>query len=99
MPETHAPYPNECREDAIRVARARTGSLRVLATERGIAVDTLRSWVRRAEIDAGRRHEGLTTEERAEVRRLRGEGRDRREEREILLQAAAGAKETGQTRG
>ena len=99
MPETHAPYPREFREEAIRLARARTGSLREVARDLDVAVETLRSWVKRADIDAGRRHDGLTTAEMEEVRRLRREVRDLREEREILKKAAAFfAKETGQTR-
>jgi hypothetical protein len=56
---------------------------------------TLRNWIRQTEIDRGER-EGLTTEEREELRRLRKENRILREEREILKKAAAFfAKEEG----
>jgi transposase len=49
----------------------------------------IRNWVRQADRDNGRRPDGLTTEEQAELRRLRRENRALREEREILKRAAA----------
>ena len=54
----------------------------------GVSGQTLRTWVKRAEIDAGRAP-GLTSEDREELRRLRRENRILREEREILKKAAA----------
>jgi transposase len=53
----------------------------------GIHVETLRLWVKRADIDTGRR-DGLTTDEKAELARLRRENRVRREERRSLKKAA-----------
>ena len=51
--------------------------------------ETLRLWLKQADVDEGKRSDGLTTEEQEEVRRLRRENRSRRAEREILNKAAA----------
>jgi len=60
------------------------------------SAQAIRNWVRQADRDDGRRSDGLTTEERDEVRRLRREVRQLREERAILSKAAAWfARETG----
>jgi transposase len=68
-----------------------------LAREFEPTAQTIRNWVVQADIDDGRR-EGLTSEEREELRRLRRENRILREEKEILAKAAAWfAEETGST--
>ena len=59
-----------------------------VARDLGITPDTLRLWVRQAEVNPARQ-EGLTTEEGTELARLRRENRILKEEREILKKAAA----------
>ena len=53
------------------------------------SAQTIRNWLRQADREDGRRTDGLTTEKREEVRRLRREVKTLREEREILKKAAA----------
>jgi transposase len=60
-----------------------------LAREFEPAAQSIRNWVAQADRDEGRREDGLTTVEREELRRLRRENRQLREEREILKKAAA----------
>jgi transposase len=50
---------------------------------------TIHNWVKQADVDAGVRSDGLTTDERAELRRLKRENKQLRMEREILKKAAA----------
>jgi len=98
MPKTHVPYPPDFRAEAVRLLRTSGKSMAQIGRELEVTTETLRQWLRQADIDDGLRHDGLTTEETEEVRRLRREVKTLREEREILLKAAAFfAKETGQT--
>jgi transposase len=84
-----APYPPEFRAEAIRLVRSGDRKLSEIADDLGVSQQSLRNWVRQADLDDGRRHDGLTTDDRAEVARLRRENRVLREERDILKKAAA----------
>jgi transposase len=69
-----------------------------LAAEFEPSEQTIRNWVAQAERDAGKRQDGLTSDEREELTRLRREIRRLREEQEILAKAAAWfARETVKT--
>ena len=89
-------YPRELRERAVRLVIEHRGeyeteyaAIRSIAAKLGIATaETLRQWVRQAEVDAGQRS-GTTSEESAEIRRLRAELKELRRANEILKAASA----------
>src|SRR2546429_7890201 len=69
---TRPPYPAEFRAEAVRLVRD-GGTLSGVARDLGVSIESLRAWSRQADVDAGRK-EGLTTEEREELTRLRRRG-------------------------
>jgi transposase len=88
MPPTKPPYPPEFRREAVQLTRTSGRSIAQVARDLGVSNQTLRNWIKQADVDTGRR-EGLTTDEREELRRLRRENRTLLQEREILKKAAA----------
>jgi transposase len=85
---TRPSYPPEFRRRMVDLARSgRTPE--ALAREFEPSAQSIRQWVRQTDLDEGRRSDGLTTEDREELVRLRRENRVLREEKEILRKAAA----------
>ena len=88
MPKSHPPYPEEFRQQILELIRAgRTPD--ELAEEFEPTAQTIRNWIKQSELDHGQRHDGLTSDEKAELSRLRKEIKQLRLEREILSKAAA----------
>ena len=88
MPRTRNPYPTEFREQL--VALVRTGrSVESLAREFEPCAATIHEWVRQVAADGGDDPSDLTSEEREELRLLRREVKQLRQERDILSKAAA----------
>lgn len=100
MPQKYSrPYPAEFRSEAVRLVREGGREVKEVAQSLGVSSESLRLWLKRTDLDAGLRKDGLTSEERKELVRLRRENRNLREDREILKKAAAFfATETRSTR-
>jgi transposase-like protein len=79
----------EQKADAVRLVKE-TGNLSQVSRDLDLTPSVLHKWCKQAEIDAGRGPEGaLTSEERAELQRLRRENRTLQMERDFLKKAAA----------
>ncbi|HKF19776.1 MAG TPA: transposase, partial [Candidatus Dormibacteraeota bacterium] len=88
-------YPPELRERAVRMVREtiaengeRFGVITRVARQLGIGPESLRNWVKQAEIDDGKRP-GVTSEERRQITELEKENRELRRANEILKSASA----------
>ncbi|SNR96720.1 transposase [Streptosporangium subroseum] len=81
-------YPPEFRRQMVELVRAGR-SPEELAKEFQPSAQSIRLWVRQADLDQGRRDDGLTSAERDELARLRRENKILREEKDILRKAAA----------
>jgi transposase len=99
VPRTRPPYPPEFRVETVRLLRSGTATIRQVSEDVGVSQQTLRNWLRQADLDDGRRNDGLTSSEQEELRRLRRRVRVLEQEREILRRAAVFfARETDQSR-
>ncbi len=81
-------YPEEFRLRAVELAQSGDKPVAQIASDLGIATSCLRRWMHQVDIDDGRRG-GLSTDDRAELVRLRRELRTAKMEVEILRRAAA----------
>jgi transposase len=88
VPRTRPAYPPEFRREAIELLRAGR-SPRELSESLGVSEQTLRNWRRQDQIDRRERDDGVTSDERAELARLRRENQRLRQERDLLKRAAA----------
>lgn len=92
---TYPKYSSEVRERAVRMVFDHAGeypsqwaAIESVAAKIGCAAQTLHTWVRQTERDAGQRP-GLTTDERERLKALERENRELRQANEILRKASA----------
>lgn len=91
---TRRSFTEQYKAEVVELCRNGGKSMAEIARDLDLTESSVRRWVAQAEIDAGHR-DGLTTDEREELTRLRRENRVLREERDILKRATAFfAKET-----
>jgi len=88
MARTRPPYPPEYKAELVRLVREEGRTPSGLAREFVPSAQSIMNWVAQAEIDDGAR-QGLSTDEKAELKRLRSENRVLRMEKDILEKAAA----------
>ena len=88
MPRTNAAYPEEFKQEAVQMVRAGRSAGDV-ASALGCSPQSVTNWVRRFELDQGIRKDGLNTEEREELKRLRRDNIRLKQERDLLKRAAA----------
>jgi transposase len=88
VPRTRPAYPSEFRREAIELLRAGRAPAE-LSESLGVSQQTLRNWRRQDQVDRRERDDGVRTDERVELARLRRENLRLRQERDLLKRAAA----------
>src|SRR5581483_1977524 len=84
MTRSHPRYAPEFRAEAIRLVREVGRSPKQPSADLGCSEASISGWLKQAEVDAGQRHDGLTTPEREELRQFRAKNRVLRMERDLL---------------
>jgi transposase len=89
QPRPRRSFTPEFKAEVVELVRQPANTVGSVARELNLTETAVREWVKRADLDQGRRADGLTTAERAEMAQLRKELREAREERDILKRAVA----------
>ena len=82
-------FTKEFKAEVVELVRQPGKTAGSVARELGLTETAVRAWAKQADIDAGLRRDGPTTEQLAELAQLRKELREAREERDILKRAVA----------
>ncbi|HMC51569.1 MAG TPA: transposase, partial [Acidimicrobiales bacterium] len=82
-------FTDEFKAEVVELVRQPGKTVGSVARDLDLTETAVRAWVKQADIDGGRRNDGLTSAERAEMAELRKDLREAREERDILKRAVA----------
>jgi transposase len=88
-PRTRRSFTPEFKADIVERCRAGDRSIGQVAKDFELTETAVRSWAKQADVDQGRRSDGLTSVQLSEMAQLRKELREAREERDILKRAVA----------
>ena len=88
-PRPRRSFTPEFKAEVVALVRQRGRTAGAVAKEMDLTETAVRAWVKQADLDEGVRADGLTSEERAELAKLRKDLREAREERDILKRAVA----------
>jgi transposase len=88
-PRPRRSFSDEFKAEVVELVRQPGNTAGSVARQLDLTETAVRAWVKQADIDHGRRNDGLTSAELAEVAQLRKELREAREERDILKRAVA----------
>jgi len=97
VPRTRPPYPEDFRRETVALIRSGQRTIAEASKDLGVSQQTLRNWLKADDVEAGRA-EGLTSDEREELKQLRRRVRVLEQEREILKKAAAFFAKESETR-
>lgn len=87
QPRRRRSFTAEFKAEVVGLVRQPGKTVGGVARELDLTETAVRAWVKQADIDDGRRSDGLSSDERAEMAQLRRELREAREERDILKRA------------
>ena len=88
MPKSRPPYPEEFRREAVQMVRGGR-TIPDVAGALGVTEQSLRTWVKRKQLDLHERDDGLRSAERDELQELRRKVKRLEQERDLLKRAAA----------
>jgi transposase len=89
QPRPRRSFTPEFKSEVVELVRRPGKTAGSVARELNLTETAVRAWVKQADLDQGRRSDGLTSEQVSELAQLRKELREAREEREILKRAVA----------
>jgi len=88
-PRPRRSFTPEFKAEVVELVRQPGNTAGSVARDLNLTETAVRSWAKQADLDSGRRSDGLTSEQRSEMAQLRKELREAREERDILKRAVA----------